>query len=380
MSTGYSQSDMTLVLTAADTLYGNRVGFEYLWPARQYPGVAKLMNRGPQKMKTHTGKSVTFSVITDEMDTARIEGYFPEEQTSQVDYPAQAVVSHRRVHNYYQLDSLELKEAAGDQTKLMDIVSVRSAALSVNLTQLVERLLMTQTPVASGLEFFPSIWYWLVPVTATQAASTAAGMDGGFQGGNPFYRAASGEITAGSAGMPVATYPRWKNYCYNMDAAGSMSTRDKTMTLRAIRQTNFEKPPTFKDIENPKWKYGLYASQDRLEAIENLMTLSNENHGIDVGKYLGATTLMGNPITWVPIWDDTSNYPVYSDATYTASSFLVGINHNQLGFSLLRGCDFQEIFTSPTAVISRKDVYMTGALVCPNRQQAGFVGATTATS
>ncbi len=379
MSTGYSQSEMTLVLKAADTLYGNRPSFEYLWPARQFPGVSKFMKRGPKGLATHTGLSVTFSVITDEQNTARIEGYFPEEQTSQVDYPAQSVVPHRRFHNYYQLDTLELKEAAGDQTKLMDIVSVRSAALSVNLTALIEANLMTQPSVASGLTFFPGLFYWMVPCTSTQAGSVGAGAAGAFQGGNPFTRSAA-EITAGAGGMPVATFPRWKNYCYDMDENGSMSTSDKKRTLRAIRQTDFEKPPTFKDLENPKWAYALYASQDRLEGIENLITLSNENHGIDVGKYLGATTLMGNPITWVPTWDDTTTYPVYADATYKAASFLIGVNHNTIGFSLLKGCDFSEHFTSPTAVIQRKDVYMTGSLVCRNRQQSGFVGATTATS
>ena len=378
MSTGYTQSEMALVLKAADTLYGNRPSFEYLWPARTFPGVEKFMHRGPKGLKTHTGLSITFSVIVNEQDTARIEGYFPEEQTNQTDHPAQAVAIHRRFHNYYQVDSMELNEAAGDQTKLMDIVSVRSAGLSVNLTELIEEKLMAQPSTTSGLNYFQGLFYWMVPVTATQAASTAAGKDGAFQGGNPFDRSHNQFSDCG--GISAATNSRWRNYCFQFDSNGSMSSRDKKMLLRAIKQTKFRKPPTFKDIMNPKWEWALYASLDRIEGIENLMTLSNENHGLDLAKYEGAVTVVGHPITHVPTWDDSTNFPVSSDATYHATSFLVGVNHNSVGFSVLKGANFSDHFTSPTAVITRKDTYMTGGLVCRNRQTAGFVGATTATS
>lgn len=376
MSTGYTQAEMALVLKAADTLYGNRPSFEYLWPARTFPGVEKFMHRGPKGLKTHTGLSITTSTIVDEQNTARIEGYFPEEQTNQTDFPVQVVAVHRRFHNYYLVDMMETQEASGDQTKLMDVVSVRSAGLSVNLTELIEQKLMAQPSTTSGLEYFQGLFYWMVPCTSTQAASVAAGMDGGYQGGNPFDRSHNAFSDAG--GVSAATYERHRNYCFQFDSAGSMSTRDKKVLLRAIRQTRFKKPPTFKEISNPKWNWAFYASQDRIEGLENLMTISNENHGFDVAKYEGATLLMGNPIEHVPTWDDTTNFPVSSDATGHATSFLVGVNHNSIGFSVLKGANFSDHFTSPTAVISRKDTYMTGGLACQDRQKSGFVGATTA--
>ena len=376
MSQGYAQSDMTLLLAAADTKYGNRGSFEYLWPAQSYPGVEKFLQKGPKGLREHTGQDLTFNVITGEQNTARMEGYFAELQTNQQDFPTTANVDHHTFHNYYLADEKELLEARGSETKLMDIIEVRNTELWGNMTELIEQKLMAQPSVTSGIDFFPGLFYWLVPCTSTQAASVAAGMDGAFQGGNPFDRSHNAFSTCG--GISAATYSRWRNWCYQYDAAGSMSTRDKRITNRAMRRLKFKKPPTFKNIDTPQFNWSLYASEDRLEGIENLMSLSNENHGLDLGKYVDATTIKGVPIIEVPTWRNTTDYPVSSDATYHATSFLVGVNHNVFGVSILKGDYFKEHFTKPTARIHRKDVYLTMAELCRNRQIGGFVGATTA--
>jgi hypothetical protein len=160
---------------------------------------------------------------------------------------------------------------------------------------------------------------WTAPTSSTESPRTPYGIPfwiqkdatttpkGGFNGGDP-----SG-FTAGAGGLATATYPNWKNWAFGYTGY----TRDGLIARlrKAMKYTKFRAPRPFQKLEFDsarEYDFGCYTTFAVVEGLEKRLEERNDNLGPDVGVYMDAVVVKGNPIEWVPyLTENDSTDPIY---------------------------------------------------------------------
>lgn len=125
----------------------------------------------------------------------------------------------------------------------------------------------------------------------------------GFNGGNP---AGFNDV----AGLDRNIYKNWKNW------AGPFAAASETDLVRKLKKacefTYFEPPIEFPSHQNGSgMDYGHYTVYDNIYPLEEYLRSSNENLGMDVGKYKNKLMVGGAPVTRVPQLEADASKPWY---------------------------------------------------------------------
>ena len=159
-----------------------------------------------------------------------------------------------------------------------------------------------------------------IPFWLQKDATTTVG--GGFNGGDP-----SGWST-GRAGISSTTYPKWRNWTFGYT---NPTTDDLVKKVKkALAFTNFMAPVPHPDLGFGKSEYQIFTTYRVQEPLERLAETRNQNLGSDVARYVGAVTIGGVPIRWVP----------YLEANDTTDP-LYGVNFKTFRPYVKRGCDMR---------------------------------------
>lgn len=129
-----------------------------------------------------------------------------------------------------------------------------------------------------------------VPYWIKKDATTTP--NGAFNGGNP-----TGH-SAGCAGLSSTTYRNWKNWTFGYS---SVSPNDLVRKVKkAIRNTRFRAPVPFPELKWGESKREIFTTEDTIDELERLAESRNENHGVDVARYMNQVVIAGIPVTEVP--------------------------------------------------------------------------------
>ena len=163
---------------------------------QKYPAMKQLFKGKGRREKG--GEQLSFNAMVASNESAQTTSLFAEIDVAQADLFAKGRVPWRHITNYYAFDERE-PELNSRPDDLVDIVKGRRTDCFVDLAVKFEGWFWEAPTGSEAADDAPpyGIQYWC-PIVVTTAA-------GAFQGGD-------GNATAGCAGLPVATYPKYQNW------------------------------------------------------------------------------------------------------------------------------------------------------------------------
>ena len=164
-----------------------------------------------------------------------------------------------------------------------------------------------------------------VPFWVQQSATAAFG----FNGGNP-----SG-FSSGAGNISSSTYTNWANGTFTWNAISDDDALDSWS--EACDKCYFMAPRDFQQLDSGKSQFEFFTTHTNLQVLRRMLKASNDDIGIDVGKYRGTVLFKGNPVHWVPALSNSgdpavdSNNPIYGiDWSTIKMNMLEGRNKHWL--------------------------------------------------
>jgi hypothetical protein len=276
----------------------------------QFTALPKLMRKN--RVSFQGGKAVQWNLNFKESQNARQVGFFEQDVINVDDGLQTASIGWTHTTTNYAYDKKEMAMNQGDY-EILDLVETRRAEAEMGLAKLFEQHIWGKPADSTDVKTPYGIQYWIVP-NATK----------GFNGGTP---AGFSDV----AGLSTTTFARWRNWT---DTYATVSRTDLFDAMREAAKKTFFKSP----IEYPAYAESLFASQgiytdwETLKTMEKVMEEYNDNLGVDIAMYQGKMVFHGNPVEWVPLFDDDAEitvshpvHPVYMiDWSWLRPCFLSG--------------------------------------------------------
>lgn len=244
----------------------------------------------------------------------------------------------------------------------------RRLDMQADVAELIEQRAFKR-PDSSSDQVNPyGIPYYIVPITAEQAASDTQD----HQGANPTYE--DGNDIGACAGIDASNsdYDLYQNYNArwpNDDPINDFNDDCVQRIIRMHRHLRFEVP-----MNADNWREGRYADQngyvteELLDAMEQKARVNNDSLQADLGKFSGQVVVKGVPLIWCEPFDDWTN----SDGD-SAQTFML-VNHAYFKPIVFEGDYFRT--SDPMNDVRTPDIYTTYEFLthnyyCVNRRLAG---------
>jgi len=248
-----------------------------------------------RKVYESGGPHISFKLKVKNTGLARATGLFAQDVTKVEDVTISAQVpwTYQTVNFSYDLREDMFQS---DRETIIRELQIREHDALSDMAELVEEQFWgaptsTTDAVPMGIPF------WIQKDATTT-------VEGAFNGGNPSTH------SGGRAGVNSTTYPRWRNWTFGYSTP---STDDGVRKLKkALAFTRFIAPVPHPELGWGKAQHEMFTTYRVVEPLERLAETRNDNLGGDVARYIGAVTIGGVPIRWVPYLEanDTSD-PIY---------------------------------------------------------------------
>lgn len=247
-----------------------------------------------KRIKYQGGKDIRWFLKTNNTGNARYTSLFDQDQTGRAPLMDEAVVPWRMITTNYSYDVRE-PDFQSDEEMLIDQLKVLDVDARGDMMELVETG-MWGAPSSSTDNVLWGIPLWIQKDTTS---------DGAFNGGNP-----SG-FSGGVANIDSTQKTNWRNW-----AGGYTNVELDDLVEKAkdaIRNTKFVAyVPGSEELRSGDWMCEMFTTQYVVKRLERIAEERNDNHGVDVAKYMNSVTIAGHPISWVPYLDaNTTDNPVY---------------------------------------------------------------------
>lgn len=293
------------------------------------------------------GNDWEFNAQIDHNHSAKTVGLFETDGSALTDTMIKGYVQPRHVNAHYIYDQREKAFQQGGRG-IADLVQTRYTGMMVSFYELLEELLWG-SPAASNDKDPHGISFWIQKGTNGQE---------GFLGLDP-----AGYEAVGRAHILSSAQPRWANYFADY---ANITKEDLVRKMRkAHRLTRFVSPVSHAQPDlSADTKNGIYAGNDVITLLEEVLEAQNMNLGTDIDSQGGRVVFKGTPFVYAPkLNDDTSN-PIYMiDWRWMTLGTLPGWENN---------------LTAPYMVpskhlVRRVDLDATLEMICTNlRRQAVF--------
>lgn len=261
-----------------------------------------------RKKKFDGGLNWEFEVMMDHNHSARTVGLFSNDGSSIADVMKKGEVSVRHVNAHYLYDLHEKSFQQGGHA-IVDLIKTRYVGMMISWFELLEELLWSKPSDSSNTLDPYGIAYW-VTKNATE----------GFNGGNP-------AGFSDRAGIDSDEYTRFKNWTAQYAA---VSKADLIRKMRhAHRTTRFRSPVSHSTPDLGKMANGIYAGDNVIGLMEELLEAQNMNLGNDLASKDGRAMFKGTPMTYAPKLDNDTTDPVYMlDWKWLICGVMVGWENN----------------------------------------------------
>lgn len=229
---------------------------------QEYIALNEIMQK--EKVKFESGTGIQFNVMKEDSGAARNTGLYEVDTYNVKDVMATGYVPWRHSNTNYAIERRELKMNSQPR-RLVELVKVRRTDALLSWAKLCEDNFWSK-PATSADELKPfGVFYWIVGNNTE-----------GFNGGDP-----SG-FSGGAAGLPTATYTRWKNWTAQYTA---VTKPDLIAKMRkATVFTKFKPPVPIAQYNRGPQRRGIYTNYDVLNTMETLLEDQNDNLGNDVAS------------------------------------------------------------------------------------------------
>lgn len=266
---------------------------DYTTDLQEFLFTDQILNQA--NVKEVSGKSFSWKVQVASTGSAQNVGSDYLDNPSQVDTLADATADWRFTKVDWATNK-RINDLNSGREQIINMELAQENAAMVSMFELLE-FNAAGPSVASTDNVTPwGIRTWLT----RQTGSTAYSSDG-FNGG---------KITAGpTLGISDTTYTRHKNWYgqYTSITDGDFVSRLK----KGLRRTNFKPPTTAMPQLGGKMQRMFFATEDVVTGVEDLLKASNENLGLDITRYLGATIIQRMPLHWWPALETDTSGPIY---------------------------------------------------------------------
>lgn len=252
------------------------------------------------------GPKLTWTWQIDEIDTARATGLFDTDVSDVKDLLKKAEIGWTMQTANWVYDINE-EEFNGPPQQIVDHVGVRSHSARTALFNYLEKGLWSAGASTDDPPKPAGIPYWITDVGATSTF--------GFNGGN------HGSHANGPAGVDRDTYTSTKN---GVATYAILDDDDGLSKLsEAIDKCYFVPADPYAELAGGKPKWWLYTTYTNIQRMQRLMNTSNDNVGIDLGKYRGMVVYRSVPVRYVPALENSA----WTETT-TTDNPIYGINMN----------------------------------------------------
>lgn len=304
MGLAYNQIDDAVLLTQNHMI--KRGAFvDMQTDLTDHTAVREMWQSRKKRFGGGTNWEIEFQI--DHNHSAKPVGLYQKDSSAFGDTMIKAEIPVRHVNAHYVYDKHEKAFQQGPE-KIVDYIYTKYVAMMVSLFEMLEEQLWSKPTDSSDLITPWGIAYW-VTRNATE----------GFTGGNPT------GFSGGRGGIDSATYTRYRNY------SGTYTSVSKTdlirMMRRAARKTKFLSPISHKVPDLGKMGNGIYANEETVGLLEEVLEANNMNLGNDLSG--SRVSFKGTPIQYAPHLDNDSTDPVYMlDWKTLAIGVLAGWENN----------------------------------------------------
>ena len=311
---------------------------------------------GKKKTPEDGGQMMNFKVQHSTLGTARHSELFGVDVTAVKDLTTEVDIewSKQTVSWTYDIDE---KVFQSNATRIINEVAVREHAAYSDYYELMEEAMWSAPTATTQNPRIPyGIPFWL------QSSATAAF---GFNGGNP-----SG-FTSGAGGINTSTYANWKNGTFAATDITDEDLLDKW--AEACEKCKFKAPHDFAQLDKGPYAFEFYTVYGVYSALQRLLKNSNDNVGMDLGKYRNGMVFKGVPVQWVAALTNSDS------AAYDSNNPIYGVNWNTTRYKYQKG---RSMLKHPAIVapgqhtVRNRFIDSWGNFCCENRRK-NFHGTVT---
>lgn len=274
------------------------------------------------KVNIRGGEQLQHRVQVRNTGTFRYTGLYDTSGKTVVDHLENLRVpwTKQQVHYVYEEDEVGFQ--SGPET-IIEVLKVRIHSMHNDWFEGMEQAMWTSPSSETQNPRQPyGIPAWIVK-------STGSGPEAfGFNGLN-------GNFSSGIGGLSSSTYPNWANGTGMYGAVTQTDLFDKWS--EACHKCYFQAPHSYDESVSGKPRHAYFTTYPVLEACHNQLFASNDNIGVDLGKYRNQVLFKGSPVMWVPALTNSG-----SGARDTANP-IYGIDWSTMGFYFKTGGDRKTI-------------------------------------
>lgn len=332
-------------------------------PLQKYHYASRLYDRA--RKDEMVGQRCKWKLKVRNNDNFQLVGLYHRDASSRVNMLDEGDMkwSMNTTNYHYDLDEAVFSQGA---RAIVNYLRLQEDSMMLDYFSSMEDLMFGTGPTSNTQKPFPpaGLLWW---ITANQTDTTSNDADEGFNGIEPYNFS-----SAGVGGILTSEYTAWKNRTFPY----TLMTMDDFVvkTIRSMNKCMFEAPirlPNIVPQDRPNWE--LLTTYSRIEAVDRLQQLQNENLGRDL--YTGGTTIRGVPLKDLPTWTNSGSVNARTDGV------ILGVNWATFSYKFEAGRNMRKrkAFRHPEMSLVRiRPMDDSGQVICYDRR-ANFRGYCRAT-